>query len=330
LIVDDDPRVLDALTYVLEEAGYFVRTAVEPREAFKHAAEDRFDIIFVDYFLGTTQGTALMGEMQKAGADAAFVIMTGNPSLDLAVEALKQGAADFICKPFRVNEMLVSIDHVRRKKELERKQRDFVADLELKVKEKTEELKQTYLSVLVSFSKAVEKKDLGTYGHSVRVSDYSCDIARTLGLPKDQVENIKAASLLHDIGKIGISDAILGKKAPLSKEETTIIRSHPQKGVDIISPLKQFDFLLPAILHHHEWYDGSGYPVGLRGEDIPLSARIISAADAYDAILSDRPYRSAADEGIAVGVLAAGAGKQFDGAVVHAFLDVLKRHKDLK
>jgi len=327
LIVDDEPSVLETLTAVLEEAGCYVRTASGPGEALERVSENSFHIAFVDNYLGAVQGVTLMGELLKLSPDLAVVIMTGNPSLDLAVDALKQGASDFICKPFRVNELLVSIDHVKRKKEVEQQQKDLVAHLELKVKEKTDELKQTYLSVLVSFSKAVEKKDLGTYGHSVRVSAFSCDIATTLGLAKEEVENIRAASLLHDIGKIGISDAILSKKAPLNDEEMTIIRSHPQKGVDIINPLKQFDFLLPAILHHHEWYDGSGYPAGLSGEAIPLAARIITAADTYDAILSDRPYRSAADQRKAVEVLTAGAGMQFDKQVVRAFIEVLNNSR---
>jgi putative nucleotidyltransferase with HDIG domain len=222
-----------------------------------------------------------------------------------------------------MEEMLRSIDYVYRKKALEQQRRELLAGLELKVKEITEELKHTYLSVLVSLSRAVEKKDLGTYGHSMRVSDYCCLIAKRLDFDEISIENIKAAALLHDIGKIGISDAILAKKGHLSEEEMNIIKSHSHKGVEILSPLKQFEALLPGILHHHENYDGSGYPAGLAGEDIPLPARIIAIADAYDSILSNRPYRSAANQATAIAELIACSGKQFDPRLVNHFVQAL-------
>jgi HD-GYP domain-containing protein (c-di-GMP phosphodiesterase class II) len=139
-----------------------------------------------------------------------------------------------------------------------------------------------------------------------------------------EVETVRAASLLHDIGKIGISDCILAKKGPLTKEEFGVIRSHPQKGVEILQPLKQFESLLPVILHHHERYGGSGYPAGLAGNAIPLSARIISVADTYDAIISDRPYRAAGTDEKAIAELRACAGKQFDPEVVDMFIEIMR------
>jgi putative nucleotidyltransferase with HDIG domain len=308
----------------LKDMGCYVKTAPGPDEAMRCAREDTFQIAFVDNFLGPMRGVDLMQQLAKLDPALDFVIMTANPDIDLAVESLKTGAADFIRKPFRIEEMLRSIEYVYRKKALERQRRELLDGLEQKVKEKTEELKHTYLSVLVSLSRAVETKDLGTYGHSMRVSDYCRLIATRLDFDELDIENIRAAALLHDIGKIGISDAILGKKGHLSNEEKKIIRSHAQKGVEILSPLKQFEALLPAILHHHENYDGSGYPAGLAGEDIPLSARIIAVADAYDSILSNRPYRSAANEAAAIAELIACSGKQFDPLLVNHFVQALR------
>jgi len=324
LLVDDEVRILDVMTQMLMELGLDVKATAHPDEAVRLVAEEKFHIAFVDNFLGPVEGIELIEQMGAMDRELQFVIMTGNPDIETAICALKKGVADFLRKPFRIEELLVSIDHVRRRLELEQQRKDLLSGLELTVQEKTSELKQTYLSVLIALSRTVEKKDLGTYGHSMRVSDISSRIARQIGLSTSEVENVRAASLLHDIGKIGISDSILAKKGPLDAEEADIIRSHPEKGVEILQPLKQFELLLPAILHHHERFDGSGYPRGLSGDAIPLSARIISVADTYDAIQSDRPYRLAASHENAVREVCAWSGKQFDPGVVSAFTRVLQ------
>jgi putative nucleotidyltransferase with HDIG domain len=196
----------------------------------------------------------------------------------------------------------------------------------MRINEKTEELRSVYFSVLSTLAQAMEKKDLGTYGHSKRVSQHSRMIADALGLRKDEKKSLSTASLLHDIGKIGISDLILGKQGSLNEDEMRIVRSHPQKGVEILKPLRQFESILPAILHHHESYDGSGYPDGLMREDIPFLARIIAVADTYDAILSERAYRSGSKHEKALEKLINYAGKQFDPEVVNAFVKCDERY----
>ncbi len=324
LLVDDEVRLLETLSMALEDMGCYVKTAPGPDEAMRFAREDTFQIAFVDNFLGPMRGVDLMQQMAKLDPALDFVIMTANPDVDIAVESLKNGAADFLRKPFRIEEMLRSIEYVYRKKAQEWQKRELVKVLELKVREQTEELKHTYLSVLASLSRAVETRDFGNYGHSMRVSDYCCLIANRLDFDETSIENIRAAALLHDIGMIGISDVILGKTVHLSDEEKKIIRGHAQKGVEILSPLKQFEALLPGILHHHENYDGSGYPAGLAGENIPLPARIIAVADAYDSILSNRPYRSAADQATATAELIACSGTQFDPRLVNDFIQALR------
>jgi len=324
LLVDDEVRLLETLSMALEDMGCYVKTAPGPDEAMRFAREDTFQIAFVDNFLGPMRGVDLMQQMAKLDPALDFVIMTANPDVDIAIESLKNGAADFLRKPFRIEEMLRSIEYVYRKKAQEWQKRELVKVLELKVREQTEELKHTYLSVLASLSRAVETRDFGNYGHSMRVSDYCCLIANRLDFDVTSIENIRAAALLHDIGMIGISDVILGKTGHLSDEEKKIIRGHAQKGVEILSPLKQFEALLPGILHHHENYDGSGYPAGLTGENIPLSARIIAVADAYDSILSNRPYRSAADQATATAELIACSGTQFDPRLVNDFVQALR------
>jgi putative two-component system response regulator len=324
LLVDDEVRILDVMTNMLMELGWDVKATSLPDEALKLVAEEKFHMAFVDNFLGPVEGTELVGKLGKIDPDLQFVIMTGNPNIETAIHALKTGVADFLRKPFRMEELLVSIDHVNRRLELEQQRKDLLAGLELTVQEKTEELRQTYLSVLVTLSRTVEKKDLGTYGHSMRVSEMSARIAENIGLSTAEIADIRAASLLHDIGKIGISDYILAKKGPLTDEETGIIHTHPQKGVEILQPLKQFESLLPAILHHHERYDGSGYPAGLSGDAIPISARIISVADTFDAVISERPYRGAGTDENAMAELRAFIGRQFDPKVVGTFFEVMR------
>jgi len=328
LFIDDEKSILEIAAAMLGVLGYSVKTAGNAKEALFLLSIERFDIVFIDQFLGPEKGIDLMKRLSTADPELYFIIVTGYPDTRLAVEALKGGASDFIAKPFFDADLLRSIEYVLKKKMLDRERKDILAELESRVEKKTDELQQIYFSVLTSLARAVENKDLGTYGHSVRVSNYACRIAATLGLCEEDMMTLKSASMLHDIGKIGISDSILSKRGPLGEDEMRVIRSHPKKGVEILLPLKQFESLLPAILHHHEHYDGSGYPQGISGEDIPLFARIISVADAYDAILSDRPYRVATDDKKAVQELASCSGKQFDPLVISAFLDAVRKQDD--
>jgi len=328
LLIDDELNILTVLSDMLRDMDCYVRTATRPEEALRLMAEEPFHLAFVDNFLGPIEGIQLIEQMNRIDPNLHCVIMTGNPSIELAIDCLQKGVSDFLRKPFRIEDILSSIDQVNKKRALKRQSKELMQVLELKVREKTDELKQMYLSVLVTLSRTVENRDLGTYGHSMRVSQMSVRIAERLALSAREVEDIKAASLLHDIGKIGISDSILAKQGQLTEEEFSIIRCHTRKGAEILQPLKQFEALLPAILYHHERYDGSGYPAGLIGDAIPLSARIIAVADTYDAILSDRPYRLAATHENAMRELRAWSGNQFDARVVSAFDHIMHEEKN--
>lgn len=329
LLVDDEQRILEVFSFMLREKGYTVRTAAHAEEALRAVAREPFDIAFIDQFLGLARGLDLMRELSARIPGLSSVIMTANGTTDLAVEALKNGAADFITKPFLLGDLIRSIEFVSKKRELDRQKRQLLATLEQKVNEKTEELRRMYVRVLSSLAQAMEKKDIGTYGHSRRVSYNTRLIAAALDLDEAEREDLKTAALLHDIGKIGITDFILGKKGALAPSEMDIIRSHPQKGVEILRPLTQFKHILPSILHHHEQFDGSGYPAGIAGEAIPLHARIIAIGDTYDAILSSRPYRSGSNHEKAISELRKYAGVQFDPRIVHAFVEADARYRRL-
>ncbi len=325
LIVDDEATILELFSEMLVELGHRVTAVADPEAALGAVAPGRFDIVFLDHFLGPQLGLDLMPQLAAADPDLSFVMITANGSTDLAVEAMQRGASDFLIKPFFEEDIVRSIDYVRKKRELDLQRRGLMLEMESWVAAKTEEIIEVNFAVLTALARAVETKDLGTYGHSMRVCGYAELIAEHMGLPGSDREDLRAAAMLHDIGKIGISDVILGKPGPLSDAEMATVRKHPENGVEILRPLPHYASLLPVILHHHEHLDGSGYPLGLRGSAIPLLARIISVADTYDAIVSDRPYRKAASHEEAVAELARMAGKQFDPGVVSVFIDVLVR-----
>lgn len=322
LLLDDERRILESFSASLSDIGCYVKTASQPGEALMLMSGERFDIVFLDQFLGPTRGLDLMERMSEMDPELYYVIITGKGSVDLAVEALKKGASDFITKPFFATDLIKSIDYVRKKREFDREKKRVVLTLEREVDKKTEELKRTHLAVLSSLTQAIEKRDLGTYGHSRRVTHYCELMASALELDDEERHFLGIAAMLHDVGKIGISDLILGKPRSLTHEELQSIRSHPVKGVEILKPLKYLSPVLPAILHHHENYDGTGYPYGLAGQEIPLLARIIAVADTYDAILSNRPYRSAASHNDAIRELIDNSEKQFDPEIVSIFVDI--------
>jgi len=329
LLVDDERNIREIYASLLADQGYFTAGAASASEALARIGEERFDIVFVDHFLGSDRGLDLIPAMAARDPRLSFVMFTANGNTDLAVEALKRGASDYITKPFTVAELLKSIDYVKRKRALDEERRSLEDTLRRTVEQKTEELSTIHLSVLSTLAQTVEKKDQGTYGHSRRVAHYAMLIAAAIDLPESERNTLRDAAMLHDIGKIGITDLVIGKKGPLTSAERDLIRSHPQKGFEILRPIKQFERFLPVVLHHHEHYDGSGYPYGLAGENIPLLARIVTIADAYDAMVSNRPYRSGGSHERALEELTAYAGKQFDPRIVEVFTVADSRYRHM-
>lgn len=186
------------------------------------------------------------------------------------------------------------------------------------------ELKQAYIETIIAFSEALEARDKYTAGHSHRVMEYSVAIGQRMKLTETGIEQLKIVALLHDIGKIGISDIILTKQSKLSEKEFAVLKTHPVIGVNILKSVKLLDRLVPAIYHHHERFDGKGYPHGIKGNKIPLFARIIAVADSFDAMTSNRPYRRALSIQIALSELERNKGTQFDPDIVDIFIRILK------
>lgn len=320
LIVDDEKMILKSFSLMMSEFGFFLKTASTGAEALELIGRDRFDIVFLDQHIGKERGLDLMQSMCRIDPHLYFVIITANGNANLAVEALKQGATDFLVKPFFAADIVRSIQFVLRKRDLDNQKNELLQSLEAKVRERTQALESMYVDVLASLAQALEARDFGTYGHCKRVSHYAGLIAEELDFAPEAKRYLEIGALLHDVGKIGINDLILLKPDKLDTDEWKNLKTHPEKGVEILKPLKYLEPALPGILHHHENYDGSGYPNRLKGEEIPLMARIITVADAWDVMRSDRPYRRAKPRNEALHELRIFSGKQFDPVVVEIFL----------
>ena len=186
-------------------------------------------------------------------------------------------------------------------------------------------MKEQYLSMVMALAAAIEAKDSYTHGHSTQVMEYAVKIGKELGLGENEIETVRYAGLLHDIGKIGIKDEILSKKGKLSDEEFAELQQHPKYGANIMEQLDLLKDIAPLTLYHHERYDGKGYPLGLKGEEIPIGARILAVADTYDAMIADRPYRKAFPFDYVKKEMKKAAGNQLDPDIVKIFFDILKK-----
>jgi response regulator RpfG family c-di-GMP phosphodiesterase len=259
--------------------------------------------------------------------DAAFLVLTGMGDIQTAVESLKFGAYDFILKPVNMEELLNAAERALEHRTLVMERREYQSLLERRVAEATRDLEttlgaleETYRSTLEALGSAIDTRDLGTHAHSRRVRGYSLTIARAYGVAGIDLRDLEHGVLLHDIGKIGIPDAILLKPGPLTPAEWKIMRTHPEIGRQLVEQIPFLRGAVPIVYHHHERWDGTGYPLGLKGEKIPLGARIFAVADAFDAMTFDRPYSRAISLDAARREIERSSGSHFDPRVVETFL----------
>jgi putative two-component system response regulator len=307
LVVDDDPRVRDVLTRFLEREGYVTIPAVSGEEALERVAAYPPDLVLLDVQLPGIDGFMVCRALKDNEATALIpvTILSGLQDAGARTRGIEAGADDFITKPFEYTLLRARIR------------------TQLRIKRLTDQLESTE-RVVFSMARWVEIKDPYTEGHLRRIAGFSEQTALALGLPGEQARVVRYAGVLHDIGKIGVREELLSKPSPLTPEEQTELRRHAEYGAAIVAPMRFAGDVAPIILSHHEHWDGSGYPYGLRGEQIPFGARIISVVDAYDAMTSDRPYRKSLGNDEAVRRLGAGSGTQWDPAVVDVFLALLE------
>jgi putative two-component system response regulator len=311
LIVDDESTARAALELLLRREGFDVRSATDGESALGECASFRPDLILLDILMPGMDGFEVCRRI-KATPETRLtpvVLITGLSATEDRIKGINAGADDFLCKPIDINELLA------RSRSL------------LRLKQYTDELENAE-SVLFSLAHSIEARDPYTRGHCERLAEMSARLGSRLGIPEEHIKALRRAGIVHDIGKVVIPDAILLKPGPLSPEEVEIMQKHPTVGEKICAPLKTFRHVLPIIRHHHEKHDGTGYPDGLRGEEIPLTARILQISDVYDALITDRPYKVSFTPEIALDLMDEEAGKGWwDVELLEAFRAMIREQQ---
>ncbi len=329
MIVDDDASVLRIIEVLIKSEGFSVQTfenAENALDAFK-ANPPAFDLALVDLNLGDTNGLDLIHTMNEMNPFLVSIIITGDATLDNAISSLRRGAYDFIQKPIQRNQLKATLSRALEYHRLRRENEEYQQNLEAMVKRKsralTDALKQTRDALdftLRTMTAMLDAREQTTGSHSVRVQEITVMIAKDFDFSDKELDGIRQGALLHDIGKIGVPDRILLKEGSLTEDEWTIMRAHVNTGYDLIKSSPNLQSAAEIMLSHHEKFDGSGYPNGLQGEQIPLGARIFSIVDSYDAMRSTRPYRVGMSKNAAITELQEHAGTQFDPAIVEYFI----------
>lgn len=313
LIVDDEENNLQLLKRTLR-GQYNIKTAHNGLEGLEiaKAEGDQIALIVSDQKMPVMEGTEFLREVEKIHPRIVKILLTGHVDTDIIVSSINEcNLFQYILKPFEPSDLQVAVDNGIKKYNLSEAKRLMLRDLS-----------ELFYKTLKSISCALDAKDAYTNGHSLRVTLYSLMLANELHLDNHTLESIETAGLLHDIGKIGIPQSVLCKNGKLTDEEFAIMKSHPEKGEKIIMNIEKLKMVSHWLKSHHERWDGRGYPQGLSGEDIPLSARIIAIADTYDAMTSTRPYRTALAHEVAIGEIQKCAGTQFDPALAQKFVEI--------
>ncbi|MDF1563210.1 MAG: response regulator [Deltaproteobacteria bacterium] len=326
LVVDDDPAIREVLVDLLEPEGYYCETAVDAEAGQKRFLEMGFELVITDLKMPGHDGVWLIDQILADRPNTAVIAVSGFAETEMAVECLRRGAYDFVSKPFRAAELYASVRRAlhRRGRLIDdhRYRLGLEAEVALKAEQLSEALRNldhAYQATLEALAGSLDARERDTGRHSQRVMRFTAAIAARMGIRGTLLMDIARGALLHDIGKIGVPDQILLKPGKLTPDEWVEMRKHPDVGYDIVKDIPYLQVAAEIILSHQEKFDGTGYPRGMRGFEIPLGARIFSVADTYDAIVSDRPYRAGRTHALAVEEIVRCGGTQFDPAVVEVF-----------
>jgi putative nucleotidyltransferase with HDIG domain len=329
LIVDDETAACKLLSIILGPPAFRCASANSGEEALAALQRERFDAVISDLHMPGIDGMELLVQVRRRFPHLAFLVTTGVDDVDVGVQAMRSGADDYLVKPLRESAVVASLERALHKRQLEKQVENYRQHLEEMVAERTAQLQtalqrieRSYEETLQALGAAIDLRDNETAGHSQRVCRYSLQMAKAMGWSDKQLESLARGAYLHDIGKLGIPDGILLKSGPLTPDERQVMQRHSQIGFDIV---KDIPFLADAaeiVLMHHESFDGRGYPRGLKGPEILLSARIFAVADTLDAITSERPYQRASSFESARETIRHLSGSRFDPQVVNAFLNI--------
>lgn len=319
--VDDEEGIIESLSVFLKKTEYEFVGVTDPVEAIEMLKKEHFDLMLLDYMMTPLHGDEVVEEVRKFNKEIYILLLTGHKDLVPPLETIKRLDIQGYCeKSDKFDQLLLLIESgiksIKQMYEIKRINEELA--------ESNEKLEQAYLDMIQTLRYTVEAKDPYTRGHSDRVSEYSVLIGEKVGLPEDQLKTLKIGGLFHDIGKIGIPDKILLKTEKLTDDEYSEIKNHPSIGAHILGDATIFKDIIPIVKHHHEKFDGRGYPSGLKGEEIPYMARIAAIADTFDAMTSRRSYRDALDLQYVKDEIKKCEGTQFDPKLAEVFLDILE------
>jgi putative two-component system response regulator len=332
LVVDDDEQVRRLIRRILESARYEVSAVADAETARGELEGGRFDLMVCDMRMPGESGLALIGSIRNLAPHLGVLIVSAVDDPTVAGIATNSGACGYLLKPFTQNELLINVSNALSRSRLERETRDYEDRLREDVAARTAELRQSRRQTVRYLARAVELRDDDTGGHIERIGESCAVIADGLGLDSAIVELLREAAPMHDVGKIGIEDRILRKPGTLTVEERMKMQRHAELGRELLkgSGEELLDLAAEIAWTHHERFDGSGYPRGLRGEEIPLAGRIVAVADVFDALVSDRVYRPAFPVDRAIEMVENARGNHFDPAVVDVFRVELSRILELR
>lgn len=325
IAVDDEEGIIDSLSIFLKRSGYDFTGVTDPQEAIEKVKNEHFNLMILDFIMTPFHGDQVVEEIRKFNKDLYILLLTGHKDLAPPLETIKRLDIQGYCeKSDKFDQLLLLIESGIKSI----KQMNEIKKINNELSDTYEKLERAYLESIQTLRYTVEAKDTYTRGHSDRVSEFSVLIGNHLNLPDADINTLRIGGLFHDIGKIGVPDSILQKEAKLTDDEYSQIKQHPNIGIHILSHAKIFQNILPIVEHHHEKYDGSGYPGRLAGKNIPYLARITAIADSFDAMNSRRSYRDSLPMDVIIGEFKKCKGTQFDPELTDVFLDILENHFD--
>jgi len=329
LVVDDETHVRAMIGSTLERNGYEVQLASSVREALEALEANTYDLVLTDIVMQDLNGIALLEKLHAQQPNLPVVMVTAIHDISVAIDSMRRGAYDYLLKPFERDHLIGTVERALRHRQVLEESHNYQQSLEQMVRARTEmlrhameDLEHSYDVTLEALGDALDLKDSETEGHSKRVTAYTIALARAMGLSPAEIKIIARGAFLHDIGKMAIPDEILRKPGKLTPEEQDVMREHCTRGYHMLRKIPFLSGAAEIVFCHQEHFDGSGYPSGLAGRDIPVGARIFAVADTLDAITSDRPYRKARSFDAAREEVLRCSGTQFDPAVVEAFLKI--------
>ncbi len=322
IAIDDERGILDSLSIFLKRTNYDFVGITDPIEGIERIKKEHFDLLLLDFMMTPLHGDDVVQEIRKFNKELYILLLTGHKDLAPPLETIRRLDIQGYCeKSDKFEQLLLLIESgiksISQMKEIKK--------INEQLKESKDELEKAYLDMIQSLRYAVEAKDPYTRGHSDRVSEFAVLIGRKLGLPDNEIRTLQIGGLFHDIGKIGVPDNILQKEAKLTDDEYSQIKNHPSIGAHILGEAEVFKDIIPIVKHHHERFDGNGYPSKLKGEEIPFLARITAVADSFDAMTSKRSYRGALDIQFVKEEIERCKGTQFDPNIANAFLEILNK-----